>query len=73
MPTATAFSEDLRSPPIPEQAVGPDRASAESEFQMRLEAYHERTRKQSFARRCLIHALSRLAQVALGMAIRLDT
>jgi len=72
--TVTFSSDLLPEPPPPIQMLvdEPHQASLELEFERRLAAYHERRRKRSFLRHFLIYALSTVAQVSLGMAIRLD-
>ena len=58
------------SDPLPDDA--PHLASFAFEFEMRLEVYDRRKRRQSFLRRYLIDALSKVALVSLEMATRLD-
>jgi hypothetical protein len=70
-----AISEALSvgmQPRVPRLTAELHRASWESEFQKRLDAENERTRKQSPLRRSLIRWLSAAASAALRMVIRLD-
>jgi len=72
MTAISALSSSLPRQAV-EQVRSLDPASVEIEFQKRLDAYQQRTQKQSVARRRLIAVLLAVASAALGTAARLQT